>query len=532
MALTTGTYNSSFRYDLATKQITFTDTTDYVAQGALDTDVTIVIKVESAISGIIYNNTNHGDPDINPDVSRDSLKVVQLPLDLSGGVEQGLYTVTLQYKDTGASPVTINEVKTFTLDYSSPTVDISMTVDCFTPVLSATDATGYTVNTVTPTIVRAFDINYPLSMNLPPVSGTASVVQTSTFFYVTGKEIEHSSSLVSTLSYDFTNGWYVEDSVTGQEFIGVSCPADLCDIYCCLRSLWLRYSDQKNTNTVQANKTLGIFNEAMSLSELVGLSIKCGKSDQATEYVTEILRISDCDSGCSCDDGSPQLVTGLGVNGNDVIVEAGIGVSVSSVTGGSTTTYTVALSSDNVTKLANMTNTIVTAGTNTIVNSTTATVGGISTVTYIVAAIDTVVQSLFSRIKMTINTAAVPVFTIVNQKKYGSAFDEINQDPGTEFITNENESTFDDWNTSLTSLVAANFGSVGVNFYPEVDIVNIESTSAFRIALGKMRFKAFIKDIDNDTFTITFLDEVGNPVNGLALQESFSEVELIFKIQG
>lgn len=384
MALTTVSYDSKFRYDLATKQITFTDLTDYVSQGSAEADVTIVVKeVIAPISGTVYTNNNHGDPDIDPDVSRDSVKLIALPVDASGNIEQGLWTVKLEYDDDGTTsgtPVVIEKQETFTLNYTSPVVDIQMTVDCFLPLLSALDTTAYTKDGVDPTITRAFDINYPLSMNLPPVQGTANVVQTSDFYYVTGQTIEHSSSLTSTLEYDFGGGWFVFDEVSGEEFIGVACPADLCDIYCCIRSQYLRWQENVGVNNTKAQKEAAKFEQITSLSQLVGMSIRCGKSEQATEYVKDILRIADCDAGCSCDDGQPQLVTGLGLQGGKVIVEAGIGMDVTSVTDGSgNTIYTVNLSPTNVQKLANMTNSQVTAGANVTVTPTSATVGGILT---------------------------------------------------------------------------------------------------------------------------------------------------------
>lgn len=534
MALTTVTYDSFFRYDLATKQLKFTDTTDYVSQGTAEADVTIVIKVESPISGIIYNNTNHSLPDIDPDISRDSTITIPLPLDGSGNPEQGLYTVTLQYKDTGGSPVTINEPKTFTLSYTSPVIDISMEVDCFAPLLSATDETAYTRSGITPSIVRAFEINYPASMQLAPVTGTANVLTTSTFYYVTGESIEHSSGLTSTLTYDFTGGFYLIDEVSGSEFIGVSCPADLCDIYCCLRSQYLRYKSALTTNTVKATQELAKLNQILGLAELVGLSIRCSKAAQASQYVADILEIANCDSGCSCSDGQPQLVTGLGIGGASVVVDAGTGISISAVTGGGTTTYTVSLSSTNVTKLANISATIVSAGSNvTVTPSSPVTIGGIPTITYSVAATDTVVESLFVEVGFAFQSGSVPSYTLNSQKKYGTVFrsgltDALGIVP---FIEVSNVGAAIDWQNNTVTMKVQNFFSGGsVDFYPEVQVVVERARSAKSGLTQSKRFLADIYNIDSDYFNLRFINGSLGAASG-AEMDGLVSLKLIFKLQ-
>lgn len=539
MALTTGTYESSFRYDLATKQITFTDTTDYAAQGTAAADVTIVIKVESAISGIIYNNTNHSAPDIDPDVSVDSTIVIPLPLDAGGLPEQGLYTVTLQYKDTGGLPltVTVNKEKTFTLSYTSPVVGIEMEVDCFTPVLTATDDTSYTKGGVDPTITRAFQINYPLSMGLPAVTGTASVLQTSNFYYVTGEVIEHSSGLTSTLSYSYPDGWYVKDIVSGSEFIGVSCPADLCDIYCCLRSQWLKYKNAKSTNTVLANQELAKFNQIMGLSQLVGQSLRCGKETQSTDYVNEILLIADCDAGCSCADGQPQLVTGLAINGNTVIVEAGTGVSISSVTGGGTTTYTVSLSTVNVDKLAATYNSVVTAGTNiTSVTDSSITSGNVTTTTYVVNATDTVVESTFVEVLLAFVPGAVPSYTVTSQKQYGTVFQTVTDAVGGDPILDvENDGSIQEWQQNYNSIIVQNFFSgASTDYFPE--IIPAEEVTWYKGVRGGQKQingeKVGLIDIydkNASDFKIRFINP--KKMLGSNVEDKLSSVKLIIKIQ-
>jgi hypothetical protein len=534
MALTTVDYSSFFDYSETTKQIKFTDKTDFVAQGTTATNVTVVAKVEGP-SGVFYNNTNHSSPDIDPDVSLDSVITIPLPLDGSGLPEQGLYTITLTYQDLVVGPTTVVEARTFTLNYGSPVVDIQMTVDCITPLLKAEDDTNYTINTVDPTITRDFKIHYPPSTPTADVTGTSSTISTQTFYTVADSTIEHSSSLTSTLSYlfDVPNSMYVLDEVTGSKVIQVACNGDICDIYCCIRSQWNRYQSAKSSNSALAAKELAIFKEITSLSQLVGNAVLCGKNDHISGYVSEILKLANCDAGCSCDDGTPQLVTGLAVNGNNVVVDAGTGVVVNAVTGGGTTTYTVSLTTENINKLAATYNSVVAAGTNvTSVTSSSATVGDVTTTTYTVNATDTVVESLFVRSVLTFAAGVVPVPTINSQKEYGSSFGTVNQSGGTEFLLNNNNASSSDWLTNYANFTVGNFFSGGdVTYFPEVRIVNItKSTDQIGGAVSWTNdVTADIISMGSNSFQLRFLDASGTPVNGQKLQE-FETIELIFKI--
>lgn len=531
MALTTGTFNSYFRYDLATKQITFTDTTDYVGQGTAAADVTIVVKnVTAPTSGTIYTNTNHGAPDIDPDVSPDSTIVIPVPTDVNGNIEQGLWSVTLEWEDTGASPATIEETKTFTLAYVSPTISIGMEVDCFIPVLKATDLTSYTVEGVNPTITRDFEINYPASMQLPAVTGTANIIQTNTFYTVTDQTIEHSSSLTSDLTYDFGDGWFVNDEIQGSEFIGVACPADICDIYCCIKAQYNRWQEAKSISDTAAQTEYTKLEQITSLAQMVMMSIKCGKSVDASVFTAQILNIANCDAGCGCSDGEPSVVTGIGLAGGYSSVVAGTGITVNVATGGDgSSIYTVNLNNTNVTKLSNLTNAIVAAGTNcSVVASAPVVVGGVSTITYTVNATDTVVETLLVRANFTMNPSSVPTITLTAQKEYGTTFGTLNQTPSTEFILNNNIASFSDWTGKFTDLTIGNFfdGST-VDYYPEVALVNASSSLDTNNPITNINVE--IVSMSSSTFDIRFTDKDGAPVNGLFIQQ-YSSFDLIFKI--
>ncbi len=535
MALTTVDFSSYFNYKLPTKQITFTDKTDFVAQGTVAANVTVVAKVTAPVSGVIYNNTNHSAPDIDCGTSLDSVIEIALPLDVNSNPEQGVYEIELTYQDL-IVPSTVIETRTFNLNYTSPTVDLTMEVDCVTPLLTATDTTSYTQNTIDPTITRAIEINYPLSLNIASVTGTANVLTTRNFYVIADQTVEHSSSLVSNLSYlfDVANSMYVIDEISGSEFIEVACDGDLCDIYCCIRSQYMKWQDAKGVNNVKATAELAKFKQITSIAEMVGIALKCSKSSHISEYVAEILKIADCDSGCGCADGEPQLVTGLSITGDVVLIDAGTGIEVNKATGGGTTTYTVGLNTVNANKLNQLVNTVVTAGSNVTVTKTTNTVPDVDVDTYEVSATDTVIESLFVRARVSFSFVSVPTVTLIDQKIYGTHFTTVSQ-TGSPFITIDNSGTYSDFSTNYVGFTVDSFGgSDGVSIHPEVMITQSEKfgtnplTSSSNIF--SFPFKAQLVGITSTQFELRFTDSDGNLVNGALLGGGFDHFDLIFKI--
>lgn len=536
MALTTVDYNSYFNYKLSQKQISFTDKTDFVSQGTIAANVKVLVKVTAPVSGVFYNNTNVATPDINCGTSLDSIITIPLPLDVSTGLpEQGAYSIQLTYIDS-VVPATVIDNRSFTLNYTSPTVSLTMTADCIIPLLKSVDSTVYTKNLIDPTITRAMNINYPLSMNRASITGTSNSISTSVVYVVTGQSVEYSSRITSDLSYlfDIANSMYVIDQVLGSKFIPVSCDGDLCNIYCAIRSQYQRWQNTKKTNTIKANIELVKFEQITSIAEMVGTALRCGKGTHVSEYVAEILRIADADGGCACDDGKPQLVTGLGGSGSStgVIVAEGVGVRVTSTSGGDSTTYTVALSTENNTKLSNIKNSIVTAGSGATVTSTSATVGGIQTETYVVSATDTVVDSLFVKVSIDFNTSSPPTISLLNQKKYGTLFGSVSQStPGSHFVRNMNDNSFASWQIRFTNFLVTNFGAVSTTaFYPEVHFVESLST-ATNILEDRNPLTVSVISTATGSFSFRFSDLNGDPVNGSFIQSNFERIQLIFKIQ-
>ena len=532
-ATLTPVYSSYFNYKLATPQITFVDSSDYVGDGfpGGGAEFTVCAKVESP-SGVFYNNTDFNVPDIDPGTSPNSLIEIPLPLDINGDVELGAYEITLSYKKISNAATYIG-VKNYTLTYVAPVIDISMAVDCLSPSLSATDDTDYVFNAITPTIARAFAIQYPSPLTNADVTSTTDSVSTNTFYTLKDSNLNYTSTLTTDLTYaiDPANLIYIVDEITGTSNIDVLCPAGVCAVFCCLSTQYNRWQDAKCVNSVLATKELNKFIQMTSISELLGNAVVCGNTTNINDYVSQILSIGNCTSGCCDDENSPFLVTGLGIGGNTIVVAPGAGIEVSAVVVGNNTTYTVSLSTANIDKLAATYNTVVADGTNvTSVTSNTVVAGSVTTTTYTVNVDNMIEDSSFVRSLLTFSAGSVPVPTIVSQKHYGTNFQTVNQTGGTEFLLNNNNASSADWTTNFSNFTVGNFFATPLTYFPSVEIVNIDRVSGTTTS--------WVKDVDAEVismsaseFVIRFVDKSGNPVNGLTFDSLYNSIELIFKIQ-
>jgi hypothetical protein len=97
-------------------------------------------------------------------------------------------------------------------------------------------------------------------------------------------------------------------------------------------------------NPIEYDRLTMLFAQVMALVQLAKLAIECGKPDDVNGYLERMKLIGNFTDDCSCS-SEAGLVTGLGGAGNTTIVESGDAtVVVTPVVVGSTTTYTVTLS--------------------------------------------------------------------------------------------------------------------------------------------------------------------------------------------
>jgi hypothetical protein len=293
--------------------------------------------------------------DIYIDANLNNQDPVVVPLTSNGLPYNGNYEIIYTvYNHVTLEYYTLS--KTFEICYTAPTVQITQTVDCLSPLFTSIDDTEYIVDNITPTISRTHTVYYPAAS---PLVGTAATIMTGVFY--TGVQ---STTIFSQLTYNLTNGIFIYDEVEGSKTINVECDARLCDIFCCVITLYNKMNKYKGKNDTLYNEYLIDFTQVMSLVTLAREAWNCGKDEKINTILQDILDIADCEPGCGCSDGNPQQIIGLGstvafseVQSND----PNIIVTTSVV--GNVTTYYLTLDPVWVSNVNNLYNTNITTAT-------------------------------------------------------------------------------------------------------------------------------------------------------------------------
>lgn len=403
-------FTTTFKLDTTPKKINLTDTIDYAGNAIPTTGARGVMKIVSPSGVTVYNNTNYAAPDVTVNVSTTNSTTIPLPYLSNGSPEQGNYDITYTVRIIdGVNPTYyITRTISYDFEYASPTVSITAQADCISPLFTTADVTDYVVGGITPTNTRTITLEFPSGSGGTPIANTSSAVITTSTFY-NGMQV---TTVASDLSYVFDDDLVVEDTVQGTKTIVVDC-SFICQLYCCLRALRNNVEANRNVDDVMFKYYTNLFNQAMNELELLFLAIDCGKQVDANTYIANIKLISNCQDDCSCTDGTPSRVTGLGLQNVNVAVNScGSPIIVTSVVAGGITTYTICFDPALVTLINNAYNTVVqnTDGTITVVPS--GVIAGVQT--YTISANYVVQNELDFRCRLQYTNPAVPDVTITN----------------------------------------------------------------------------------------------------------------------
>jgi len=345
------TFTTLFDFQNSTDQFfTLTDTTPYSDEGIALSDVAGIFKIEGP-AGLIYENTDFGDPDIVGNVSL-VFDTVVIPNDVDGNPVIGIYTITYQVQITGGTqpgeystdPIEYN----FCSDYVKPTVALTLEADCDCATVTSTDVTSYAIKGVTPTITRVHKLFYPANLELTNLTGSGVILQATYPNVYTGT---YTGKVTSTIRYTFSDDLMVQWIITGSDEIHNDCTLSQCTIYCGMKSLTnLFYQYESVGNFGQAKV---VFYQLMQINILMANWInarECGKPADAAVWIAKIMEVGNFDENCGCNDNTSAPIQVIpfcgGSGGGNTVVVAGdgsFGTDVTAATVGSTTTYTVRL---------------------------------------------------------------------------------------------------------------------------------------------------------------------------------------------
>lgn len=419
----------SVNFDLTTSPgtLVLVDTFNYGAAGIplAGTSVLDCFTVTAPDGNVFYSNSNFANPgaDIVVPSGTTNVNTINLPVLPSGAPVPGVYTIvmTTQITDGVHASYFVTTKNTINFTFVAPTISITQTVDCIGANFTSSDTTDYVVNGVAPVVVRTHDVYVPGNVASPYSSPQPIVNLTSGQFY-NGLQ---TTTITSVCTWTFSNGSTVTATLTGTKAISVDCTY-FCAIYCCLRSINSNILKYKGINDMLASQYEATFAKVMGLVELATLAYSCGKSKDVAGYVAQIQYLADCTDDCSCQDGSPSPVYGLGGGGtgvNILITSCNAGITTSSSTVGNTTTWEICLDPILLNKISGLQNTVVVAGDSSVTVTPSGPVGPIPTMTY--SIVSNVVEPDLLAFKCTVDyTTVLPVVTVTynNLQTNGTLF--------------------------------------------------------------------------------------------------------------
>lgn len=426
-------------FNLNTKKQILDDQEDYsgVSYPSGASAIGVNYTVVSPSNTTIHNNTSTTDLDCYP-LEDTEFGDIDLPTDAGGNVLQGVYQIIkkIYFVDGNGDVVYYwkDESWSVNLSFETPTAVATPEIDYYSPLLSVTDDTNYTVNSVTyDSITRSLKIIPPGDLG-DPITTTGAYVSTATFYGEDGG-LQYAFTLDSTLTYlfDGSSGYErygVIVTIEDDEYRDIEVPAYVCQVFCVLSALERRYrasiSCDERTLAPLRNK----FVVASALAQLMRQAYLCGQVSKVTQYKDAILDLGHATDDCCCggDDG-PELVQGLGnTTGQNTVVIGGTGIAVT-VDGNE---YTVALDSETQ-DLLNALNYTVTSddGSVTVVTSTE---DGVTTFDLSVSS-DVATSRLDVEVDCTFPLVVTPIFSISNQTLTGSDFQEVTQSAPDTFIS-------------------------------------------------------------------------------------------------
>jgi len=218
---------------------------------------------------------------------------------------------------------------------------------------------------------RVASIFFPQVLGLDPKIGHTKKLGTSVFY-----DKNHEFSYVTKGLYSYGDGLSIIDYFEDSTDLDIKCDVRLCEVFCCINSVFNEYLGLRCRNKTLADIALDKYILATSHLSSLRQAFECGQSEAVDLLVSEIKKVANCNDDCSCSDASPTLITGLGGSSSTTVVaSSGNGINVSPSVSGDETTYYLSLDNDIIEDISNIGNTTSVSGDSTI-NITSSVSGG------------------------------------------------------------------------------------------------------------------------------------------------------------
>lgn len=279
--------------------------------------------------------------DIYVGASLNNQRRISLPLQ-NGVIKQGLYTFNYTVFDQSTGDY-YSASSTINIDFTFPTVNLTYSVDCVTPILESTDATDYTIQGATETVTRTHTVAAPPNVDSNVYTGNDITIIVPQFYAPTTYQATLSSSVV----WDFGGGITVSGLLTASQPIATYCNNWVCDQNCCIEKLFRQWTTLEGTNTGQAAFYRQRWASGLLIQAMIRSSYNCGSTALVNNLINQFYIETGCTANCNCSDNTvPTLVQGLGLaNATQYsLAPADSFIDVTTSTGANSVAWTVGLS--------------------------------------------------------------------------------------------------------------------------------------------------------------------------------------------
>jgi len=319
--------NTKEKFDKLNTLFSFLDTTDWSEPSydnplGTNADVSVPIKVICKIN-VNDSSSNHYEnvgfatdsftsPDFTIDATLAPLNVVtvnnsiQLPLDSNLQVVTGEYTIDYKFQltDDAAALYVLEAQNEYNYLFTDPSPSLDVDINCAKGTFTVQDDTYLVVDNVSPsTTSREIKVTFPSDISASAVTTSlANLVLTS--FYTNTQQVD----LSLTLTYSFTD-YDVQVKVTKHVDADVECDSNLCEVYCCLKSLYDRMEYARTKNRADYDRLREQYQRANFLAELIKNAESCAKDSDINSLMESLKEITNCTGDCGCSGTTSRLIT-------------------------------------------------------------------------------------------------------------------------------------------------------------------------------------------------------------------------------
>lgn len=307
-------------FNVSSNEVTLSDTTDYTGY---TTPVHGVVSIVSTTFGALNSPGTSSSPDItipssdfspNGQASRNFLTNTSLPV--SGTIPfNGDWTVTYSIYDNGGAGIIESAItKTFTYSYPGVVPALSLSVSNTASQATSTDSSDYLTQGATMiSETKAHSIYPPLgaldaagtAIPSPADTGSSNVITyTGITTGIWTSQVTNTWIVEANTGMGANQTYNIKSSIQYSASSTVNSDVGLCNVYCCLKALNLRYEEAKCMNKSLAENYKNKIENVTRLVTLYNQSVDCGLNEDANVYLTEIKNISECNTECNCYGGT------------------------------------------------------------------------------------------------------------------------------------------------------------------------------------------------------------------------------------